>query len=1111
MNQLIRVQDNPLKRKVVDAKLLIFQEDINQPQFKRAKYDDCALEATIPDNELLLFDDSVSKLRSQLINKKRGRKACFRSPSPIANFISPLAILSTPPSPCATDLLENLITPNQQPTPIEEGQDLALVIPSSSVHIESTKSTHDWEFIPSHLLCYILAYLTQPQIVSSAMRVCTHWYEVAKSSQQLWRKMDFVGFKVTCTEDMINILDRLTIKWTSHPFSSSTGNQSMSLAHDDEKQECGNSKPYRIKHDGELMIPKSCNIITADHLKKLSSIVPNITSITFPIIEHSDSIPIKSISDSSLKQLSTFSQLRQLNLSTHNRITNVGIDYFFKKIKSLSNVSLDHCNKLTKQSLINILDRSHHLRSISMLNNTCLVDNQCLHFFCKRKTTLSSIRMELDLNNIDITNWTHFVENCKNIETLFIRVHDVKNNVHDLSELISITFKHLKKLKHFSLSCATQHIRIQSARMIHSELLTLHLTHCESLINPTIDCPKLNQIFFDHIKSWDACQMSHLTISNLNQIRIRSTNIKNLHLSEWLKNACTNLHDFELFDCMLSNVELQFCNLPKLEKACLFMCNNLQELIVDGCDSLHTLSVDVCMELRSMNVKSDSLQIAQFFLLPQMQHSKLINLELKCKNLQTLNLHRAVLLERAIIHCDHLDSLNLAGCKRLSHLDLRCDNLDKLALGSQILQYDEEWIDKVTEMCPLVTMLSLSDADELNDFGLMKLTSGFVQLRALVLNHCNKLVHPTIRGDFVKGLQITDCEHLKNVDLKLPHLYKLFIRNCKNISCDFLSRAGVTCPNIGCMEIFDCDALNVIDLCFQKLTNLLVGACKFLTQLKINCGQLNKITINHCPVLDRIDTNHSQLLCEITLHQCASIIDKSISLIHAPLLSNLIISKCDGVTIPDVRHFSNLKMLKFISCHSLEQVHIHSILQLLSFSNCKKLLLDGSFLSNSVVDVVEVVNCSNLRQLNIDCELKRLVVGGCSNLQYLNVKKHCDLVQVNQCNSSLQAINVDTLELQVNQCEELRSIQASNSLRNVQIISCMRISDLCITSLLNKCDRLTRMFVERCNLTCPVIKHDELTSLVVKHCPNLHKIKVEGNTRLQEYVVTDCCKFRLNQ
>jgi hypothetical protein len=523
-------------------------------------------------------------------------------------------------------------------------------------------------------------------------------------SKELWNKIDFLGFKVTNLPEVVDFLSCVMPQ----------------------------------KHfDGKLILPKSCSKFTASLFKDLRNVSPKLTTLAVP----PPFGEVSSISNSTLKQISQFTNLKQLEMINHRKITDLGMDTITKKLKDLTLMVLDGCTNLTAQSLILLFQRCPKIQQISLLAHDSDVgvvveEVHLLEMISEKRLSLKTCCLEF--GRISHQTLVKFVEQCPNIEKLCLKGFS-SMDAKSVEILLS-----LKKLREF-IVCSS--VSLYSPRIESSSLEHLHFSRLTRLSSPIIKCSKLKKLSFEQCSTIEYMDLK--SIQTLQCLQVRTSKLLSVDLSE--VSTLPKLKELEFFDLKMPNTQELEIHSSSLEKFILVMCEDLLGLSLK-CSILRTLSLDLCSELQRLSVVCPKMDSIQLFILPQTQFPKLNEIHVESNELVTLNLQRATLLEKASFECSKLDALNLSGCRVLKELpNLKCPKLDKLAIGSPHVEYSTEKVKSFTTFCPSISMLSISNAENLNDECLAELCDRLNHLQALVISNCQSLKSPNLEAPNLKG------------------------------------------------------------------------------------------------------------------------------------------------------------------------------------------------------------------------------------------------------------------------------------------------------------------------------------------------------------------------
>jgi hypothetical protein len=946
----------------------------------------------------------------------------------------------------------------------------------SSVNLCQKHQQHLIHCLPNQVLSYIFSFLTQTMIITTVFPVSKRWYQISKfQSPALWRHIDFdkilneIGTPVTTKVSMQDV---------NAFFQGLTTN---SLTTDLDKL------IVKAKFGGQLVFPRLCTNMTAKNFQQLRKFYPTVKSMMLPsldMISNGPSNSIQSISDACMKQISYFGQLEHLKLATHHKITDVGIQTLIGNCSNLVSLDLDYCLGTSAASFSYIMNHCSKLRFLSMLGNgNTMVERKDLEQLSSAYV-LQELRLDIG-PDVDYACLANLVSKCRKIKNLYLRGcagFDGK-----CFELLTTKLYQLESL---TLICADG-VKLFSPRFNSATLKTVHLSRPEAFANALITCPQLQHFYIDQCQ--DLQKLEFKGCSNVSELRLRSCNLSRVNMDS-LFGLKGQLKELELFDCRMDGCSKVCLSSSALQKVVLFMCNDMTELRLD-CENLHTLSVDVCVELEKMHLKCPVLETLQLFVLPQIQQPKLQYLGLESTKITSLNLQRTSLLSTINLKCEQLDSLNMAGCRDLrTFARLICPKLDKLAMGSSTLDYTPECIKQLTEGCPSISMLSISNAPQLNDACLHLLCKNLKSLQALVLSNCSNLQAPALVANNLKGVQLTDCATVHEISIQSSNLAKLFIRNCPNITDAAIENISNTCPNVKFLEVFNCSGIKTPQITCLELTDLHFTRCDNLEYPVLKCPSLKKLLLLSNPRVRDIQFSHQcQSTAELLFSDCPMVTDALVSRLqhYAKNLQAMVFAKCAGIKRPFI-NFDHLKILRFSECHHL----IHPIvsspsgslqLSVVSFQDCPS--LEISSISNTchkgVVDQVEISQCDHIFSLSLDMEVHHINVSRCENLQEVTLSHpNIEKVKIEECPAlTLVACHGCThlSEMSVRRCHELSDIEVKtqqtkkkifnsvllqeesmDSLKKLELSQCPRISDLCVTKLLRKCQALEQIEINEC-------------------------------------------------
>lgn len=397
------------------------------------------------------------------------------------------------------------------------------------------------ERLPEHIICYIFSFLSQPDIVKGTLAVCKRWYSLGRKNY-LWRTLDFKGFKVNTMEDVLSFLQNVLIG-----------------------SKCESIPSQQANFDGVIILPNKCSKMNANNFRNLRRIYPFLSGITLP----SGFSEIPSISDASLKQIAQFSNMKQLTIPAHSKITDKGISILSEKMKKLENINLDNCTGLTSLSFRYLLQRCPELKVISIQSSNCALDNEDVALLGKFGKNIRELKV--DLKEIDIHIFENFLKNCNKIKKLCIRGYP---NISGKS--IELICSELKSLEELSIYC-DEKAEIETPKFSSLSLKLIQIYKPAAILYPKIYCPNLQKFYLEKCKEFREAEFQ---CQQLNVLRLRSCNIVSVDISQMLRRM-PSLLDFEIFDCRSDGIGELNVSLEKLEKMVLFMLADLKKLRIE--------------------------------------------------------------------------------------------------------------------------------------------------------------------------------------------------------------------------------------------------------------------------------------------------------------------------------------------------------------------------------------------------------------------------------------------------------------------------------------------------------------------------------------------------
>lgn len=937
------------------------------------------------------------------------------------------------------------------------------------------QSTSKFAAFPASVLSYIFLFLNQMAVLQQIAPVCKHWYMVAKfAAVPVWRHLDYNALALAAASQA-HIDDNKTVPIQDVKMSMAQITDFLQLL----TRNSMNDTQVPAQFRGQVTFPKICTHVNAKGFQKMKQLYPTMKKLILPQLDINNANSVaNSVTDACLKQVAKFGHLEQLRLSTHVKVSDLGIASLVQRAP-LMVLDLDQCHGISSASFQTVLNQCRLLQSLSMLGNgSTILEKSNIDALAHDSYELQELRADIG-TSISVDALKQFVCKCKKLKTLYLRGCPNFN-----SDCMQALVSGLKYLESLTIVFADG-VKLVQPKFASLSLKSLHLSRPEQLTHAHLSCPQLTTCYIDQCRDLQNLQFGNCFA--MSELRLRSSNTSKMNM-EQLFGLKDQLKELELFDCRLASSGKIFIQSASLQKFVLFMCNDVTELNLQ-CDKLHTLSVDVCTELDKMKLNCPILETVQLFVLPQIQPPKISHFSLSSNKLACLNLQRTTFLSTLSLHCEQLDSLNMAGCRDLKFIDhLYCPKLDKLAIGSSVLEYqNDKIIQSLINGCPSISMLSISNAPQLSDSRLAALCEHLGNLQALVISNCNQLRHPKLVAPTLKGIQMTDCSQINAISIQSSNLSKLFLRNCTSVTDATMQQISTTCPNVKFLEIFNCPALKNPILACNELTDLHFSRCDHLEAPVLNCPSLKKLLfISNAKIRDLKFQTDCDAASELLFSDCPQVSD---ALIHrlqhcTKNIQAMVFAKCENIRKPNI-NFQQLKIARFSECPQLVRPQFQTTMHLnvLAFQDCPS--LDFNSVRNLciaptdsiTIDQIEIQQCDHLQMLQVDVPCQRVHIGKCENLQDVILYSVAERIKIEECPVLLTVWSPSGCSLALQECSiraccELNEIKLDSCLKRLELVKCPRISDLMVMQLLNKCRaHLETIEIVDCNVNPIVIQN----------------------------------------
>ncbi|KAJ0988468.1 hypothetical protein J5N97_006824 [Dioscorea zingiberensis] len=317
----------------------------------------------------------------------------------------------------------------------------------------------------------------------------------------------------------------------------------------------------------------------------------------------------------------------------------------------------------------------------------------------------------------------------------------------------------------------------------------------------------------------------------------------------------------------------------------------------------------------------------------------------------------------------------------------------------------------------------------------------------------NGMQEITVNHERLLNLRIVKCRALR-ISVKCPQLQTLSLRRTG------MAHAFLTCPLLQELDISSCHKLS--DAGIRSAAT----ACHSLELLDMSsCSCVSDETLREiafaCPNLSVLDASY-----------CPNI---SLELVRLPMLTDLILHNCEGITsasMSAVAYSHMLKALQLDNCGLLTSVSLDlPHLQNISLVHCRKFV--DLNLRSPVLSYIKVSNCSALHCISIVSNaLQKLVLPKQESLATLSL----------QC--------YQLLEVDLSDCESL-----TNSICDVFSDGggCPMLKSL----VLDNCESLTMVGLRSSSLVSLSLVGCRAMTVLELSCPNLQKVNLDGCDHLE--------------
>eukprot|EP00818_Percolomonas_sp_WS_P000921 CAMPEP_0117441990 /NCGR_PEP_ID=MMETSP0759-20121206/3918_1 /TAXON_ID=63605 /ORGANISM="Percolomonas cosmopolitus, Strain WS" /LENGTH=992 /DNA_ID=CAMNT_0005233859 /DNA_START=521 /DNA_END=3498 /DNA_ORIENTATION=+ len=714
-----------------------------------------------------------------------------------------------------------------------------------------------YELFSPYVLASILSFLSHKELIVTISSVSKYWYEVSRNSF-LWHTMqNYECFSTKLDRgnlaSLTNLLRELFVENSLREYEHFTDASSASalraltghslVASDAEALFSSEGAldnavstttttplPHFVKYCPvrNLHLPKQvANLDETHKLKALLELCPVLTEMHLP---QRDSVQCQSLTDHGLYLLSTMcAQLHTVNLSTHDQISNEGINYMALNLHNqLRNLVLDHCYRVNCDALIDLLSRCTRLKSLSALFcRSCIFNEEKLMRLTPHMKHLESISIEVHTEHSgDLSSLGRY---AKNLTTLHLRGWDSMES-YALSNLLS----QMRNLQNLTISCSGNP-SIGHVTLRHANLKHFSISRCKLLHMVHFDCPQLETFFAESIQtihgiSFEAPQLS--------TIKMRSTNLEKVNWSKMVQN-CSALEEFDLLDCLgVTDIALSS---ESLKTVSVLWCNDLEKLHIKS-PSVEALNVDGCMQLQQAHIVAPSLTRCEMFQSVHQNYPELKHLTLVAHRLGSLSLLRCINLQTVNLKSESLTDLDLSGCKRLETLSVQCPKVSRMAVSAP--KVSGEQILKLPLECPRVELLNILNMKHLKDNCFESMCTKWPTLTALSISGCSALEKPSLVLSLLKGLHVSNCKRLQSLEIHSKQLQRCIFKTCPQLTHESIQ--NLASNSLLMLEVAQCNTVTSLTLKSALLQSLVVKSCNSLKKIAVGCARLSNLMVSGC-------------------------------------------------------------------------------------------------------------------------------------------------------------------------------------------------------------------------------------------------------------------------
>lgn len=359
--------------------------------------------------------------------------------------------------------------------------------------------------------------------------------------------------------------------------------------------------------------------------------------------------------------------------------------------------------------------------------------------------------------------------------------------------------------------------------------------------------------------------------------------------------------------------------------------DSLRELDLAGCDAftstasapalrsfsaLQRVCLDGCTTMTSLQMLSRSLRSVSACNCPT-----LAMVDVRSSDMTDLRLgpspahaHALYPLKHLVLQSGQMKAACFSGFSQLDSLDLHMSHMTRLELCNCPALTDAVW----PSLCADAPPLAACQPDRL---GIPPRTrAGCRNLRVVMLENCERLVHGNIKGHSLHSLTISGCSSLQSLDLDTHSLNHLQLDDCDALTSLRIERSH----SLADLMLGNLHHLNSLYLHAHSLQHLNLKGCGHLRHIDAECGTLQSIDATFCGQLEgsglaRLIQGASFRIRTLLLSVCGSVSPSALScLSYAHRLQTLDLSYTEIEDIgPLLDSCTELRNLNLSSCRSL--------------------------------------------------------------------------------------------------------------------------------------------------------------------------------------------------